>query len=213
MNYKKHYDALIGKSKNRKLEGYFEKHHIIPKCLDGNDEVNNIAILTAREHFIAHLLLTKIYPSNMKLVKAVAIMCIGQSERKLTNRLYGRIRELFSQAQSESQSGRKNSQYGTIWIYNPKTKEHKKIKNKFDIEENWVFGRYKKPKPPKPPTQSQIKKINLITQYNEYYKIYEKNGFKKFCEITEYKKSQANLVQIFKRYVKNFKPQNGKKRG
>ena len=38
---------------------YSEKHHILPRSLGGDDHPDNIVSLTAREHFIVHLLLTK----------------------------------------------------------------------------------------------------------------------------------------------------------
>ena len=68
MNYKKHYDLLIERSKTRVLEGYVEKHHIIPKCLGGTDDKGNLAILTPEEHFLAHQLLIKIYPNSPPLI-------------------------------------------------------------------------------------------------------------------------------------------------
>jgi hypothetical protein len=43
----------------RVLEGYFEEHHIIPTALDGPDTDENKVLLTAREHFLCHLLLTR----------------------------------------------------------------------------------------------------------------------------------------------------------
>lgn len=57
--YSTWYYNIINKSKNRLLNGYKEKHHIIPRCLGGKDTKDNLAILTAREHFIVHMLLCK----------------------------------------------------------------------------------------------------------------------------------------------------------
>jgi hypothetical protein len=37
----------------------YEKHHILPKSCGGSNEINNICILTYKEHYICHLLLTK----------------------------------------------------------------------------------------------------------------------------------------------------------
>lgn len=62
MNYKKIYDNLIEKRILNPPQEYFEKHHIIPKSLGGSNEQNNLVRLTYREHYIAHWLLTKIYP-------------------------------------------------------------------------------------------------------------------------------------------------------
>jgi hypothetical protein len=65
MNYQKIYDQLISKANDRILEGYSEKHHILPRSLGGSDDISNIIALTAREHFICHLLLAKIYGGRM----------------------------------------------------------------------------------------------------------------------------------------------------
>ena len=44
------------------VEGqYLEKHHIIPKSLGGTNDASNLVKFTARQHYIAHLLLYKIY--------------------------------------------------------------------------------------------------------------------------------------------------------
>lgn len=69
MNYKKIYDNLVLSRKDRLLkEGeYYEKHHIVPKCIDGITDQENLVTLTAREHYIAHWLLTKIYKDVWKL--------------------------------------------------------------------------------------------------------------------------------------------------
>lgn len=62
MDYQAIYEQLIQKAVNRERpEGYLERHHIKPKSLGGSNESSNIVPLTAREHFIAHLLLAKIY--------------------------------------------------------------------------------------------------------------------------------------------------------
>ena len=74
MNYQLHYDKLINRARNRKLEGYIEKHHIKPRCMGGDSSIWNIVSLTAEEHFIAHLLLVKIYPNHIGLITAVTLM-------------------------------------------------------------------------------------------------------------------------------------------
>lgn len=59
MNYLKHYIKLIRKAQRRELpeEIYVEKHHIFPKSCFGDNDY--IVKLTAKEHFVAHLLLWK----------------------------------------------------------------------------------------------------------------------------------------------------------
>lgn len=55
MNYSKIYDDLINRAIPRGLDkskviGYYEKHHILPKCLGGKDESENYVLLTFKEH-------------------------------------------------------------------------------------------------------------------------------------------------------------------
>ena len=68
--YTKWYYSIIQNSKKHSIDGYFELHHIVPKSffktvsqtgwLDGDpNHPDNLVKLTAREHFICHLLLTK----------------------------------------------------------------------------------------------------------------------------------------------------------
>ena len=48
---------------------YKERHHIIPKCIGGTNDEDNLIDLYAREHFIAHKLLA-IETNNSKLICA-----------------------------------------------------------------------------------------------------------------------------------------------
>lgn len=74
MNYKKHYDKLIEKHGHSiKPKFYCEKHHILPRCLGGDNSSKNLVYLSARAHYIAHLLLCKIY-DNPKLSYALWMM-------------------------------------------------------------------------------------------------------------------------------------------
>lgn len=38
MDYKRIHDNIIENSRNRKLEVYSEKHHIIPSCMGGSND-------------------------------------------------------------------------------------------------------------------------------------------------------------------------------
>ena len=81
MNYQKIYSQIIERAKNRHLEGYKEKHHILPKCLGGSNDKDNLVGLTAREHFLCHMLLCKIYPSNDKLLYSLWLMIVGKNRQ------------------------------------------------------------------------------------------------------------------------------------
>ena len=96
MNYEKHYNNIVERAKNRVLEGYVEKHHIIPRCMGGTNDQSNLVSLTAREHYVAHQLLVKMYPGNHKLVYAATMMTSGLYGRN--NRVYEWLRLRVSEA-------------------------------------------------------------------------------------------------------------------
>jgi hypothetical protein len=99
MNYQRVYNQIIERTQNRKLEGYKENHHIIPKCLGGTNEKENLIELTAREHFLCHRLLVEIYP-NKSLKYALWLMSIGKQQKykhKINSRLYEYLKKEYSQ--------------------------------------------------------------------------------------------------------------------
>lgn len=100
MNYSLHYTRLIERSRSRVLEGYKERHHIVPRCLGGSDDKSNIAVLTAEEHFVAHQLLVKMYPGNRDLVYATQLMTLHQTDRRVNNKLFGWLRKRMGEAMS-----------------------------------------------------------------------------------------------------------------
>lgn len=74
MDWSRHYDALMDRARGRDLSGYSERHHILPKCMGGNDAKENLVRLTAKEHFIAHKLLVRINPEVRGLWLALVAM-------------------------------------------------------------------------------------------------------------------------------------------
>ena len=68
MNYEKLYFAFIEKYRNQHFEQgeYTESHHIVPRHAGGDDSKDNLISLFPEEHWLAHLLLIKIYPKNKK---------------------------------------------------------------------------------------------------------------------------------------------------
>lgn len=107
MNYQKIYDCLITRSKFRTIDGYTERHHIIPKCMGGSDDPENIAILTAEEHYLAHLLLVKIYPNVDGLVMAAHKMTSNSpTQKRSKNKLYGWLKRRFAEAIGNQKRGK-----------------------------------------------------------------------------------------------------------
>ncbi len=139
MDYSKIYQQLILRAQNRVLEGYNESHHIVPKCMGGTDEPLNLVDLTPEEHFLAHMLLVKIYPAHKSLIYAVQKMCIptaGRPKRKM----YGWLKRRFSEYMSETRRGSGNTQYGMMWITDGSI--NKKIPKDEDIPSGWQKGRF-----------------------------------------------------------------------
>lgn len=98
MNYYKIYENLCSSRKERKSnKEYCEKHHIVPRCLGGDDSADNLVILTFREHFIAHWLLCKIYKNNAKI--NYAFFCMIRKcpfgDRVITSRMIDSIKRNY----------------------------------------------------------------------------------------------------------------------
>jgi len=64
--YTKWYFNIVTNASKRLSNGYVEKHHIIPKSLGGLVGKSNLVKLTAREHFICHMLLVKMTDGKSK---------------------------------------------------------------------------------------------------------------------------------------------------
>lgn len=114
------YKSIIENAKLKRIDGYTESHHILPLSLGGPDTAENLVELTAREHFICHWLLVKIYPTgeeHWKMLNALRIMRAESPTHKryktsITARVYENLKEEYSQLQSEKLKGSGNGMYG-----------------------------------------------------------------------------------------------------
>ena len=106
MNYSKIYNDLIYRAKNRIYDGFTESHHIIPRCMQGSNDIANIAELTPEEHFLAHQLLINIYPNEPKLVLAARYMCYDSNGKRINNKMFGWIRKKHAESMSKLNKGR-----------------------------------------------------------------------------------------------------------
>lgn len=145
MNYNKIYSSIIEKAKNEVKTGYCERHHIIPKSLGGSDDNTNLVLLSAKEHFVCHYLLLKMQIKDSieykKMLKAFFMMQTNSKnqQRFLNSRLYEKYRKEFAIIMSESQTGKKNSQYGKHWYTN--IDDGKSISCFKKPSERWILGR------------------------------------------------------------------------
>lgn len=134
--YSKYYINLIESRRNVSIDGYRERHHIIPKSLGGTNSKDNIINLTAREHFIAHLLLVKATKNTSHYSKmAFALTRLVHGNKKnytLNSRTYQYIREINS---IESSIRSKKA-------WDSKSEfEKEKWKNKYKGENNPMYGK------------------------------------------------------------------------
>ena len=102
--YTRWYYSIIQKSHPK--TGYTESHHIIPKSLGGSDDYTNIVKLTAKEHFICHLLLVKmttgIHKSKMSQAAWMMVSASKWHERyKVTSKTYQILKEQMSIAKKD----------------------------------------------------------------------------------------------------------------
>ena len=70
---------IANSAKTKEELGYSEKHHILPTSMfpeykSFSKYPSNKAILTYRQHIIAHVLLMKVYPNDVKMVYALNMM-------------------------------------------------------------------------------------------------------------------------------------------
>jgi hypothetical protein len=97
MNYQRIYNTIIERSKQRTLLEYIEEHHVVPRCVGGTDDSYNLVMLTPEEHYLCHQLLVKIYPGNMKLVKAAMFMVASNKHQRRNNKTYGWLKKQYSE--------------------------------------------------------------------------------------------------------------------
>lgn len=96
------YNNIVQRAKTRSLSGYKERHHIIPRSLSGSNLKENLVYLTAKEHFVCHLLLTKMTSGKLreKMIYAVWNMANQennqQTRHKVCSRTYQYLRQQFS---------------------------------------------------------------------------------------------------------------------
>lgn len=149
MDYQKIYNQIIERAKNRNIEGYVEKHHVVPKCLGGEGKKENIVKLTAKEHFICHRLLCKMYPSHNGLSSALWLMINASRNYKRyvpSGRVYESLKKEYSQTQSKNMIGKKQSsetraKKSKTLMGIKKSKEHiKNISKAKTGEGNHMFG-------------------------------------------------------------------------
>jgi hypothetical protein len=95
---------------------YFESHHVIPKSLGGKFGRENQVLLTAREHFICHMLLCRMTARDSieraKMLHAFMLMKGSKSgqQRYINAAIYSKIKIEYAAHRSGVRRGQKLSE-------------------------------------------------------------------------------------------------------
>lgn len=217
MNYQKIYDSLINRAKNRQLNSYIEKHHIVPRCIGGDDSVDNLVALTPEEHYVAHQLLHRIYPNNFGLLNATLKMCQGRTN----NKLYGWIRRRYSQMRSKMMQGSGNTMHDKRWVSN----EHETILVDADVAVELIDSRkYISGKSAKRAVcghlvrkrcitcedlkgkRKQIRRAEGAALAKSLFEEFKNSDARSVCEFARLKNtSQPRLTMLWKKYIPEYK--------
>ena len=190
MDYQRIYNTIIERGKKRNLLEYAEEHHIVPRCLGGTDDANNLVNLTAEEHYVCHQLLVKIHPDNIGLVRAAMFMSAGHIVGpKRNNKTYGWLKRRFSDYMKgpnnpqklNPRSGDRHHYYGKgrppseEWL----TEEGREIlSNKMMGDKNPCSGL----KPWKHPRATDYTK-GIWSNADEIYKVWLHNDMPSYCRL------------------------------
>jgi len=103
--YTRIYYKIIDRAKCRVLPvgTYKEKHHIIPRSMGGNNCVDNLVELTAKEHFVCHKLLIKMTEGVSRGKMAFALVLMSG---KRNSTIYDSTRKILSEQISQLHSGK-----------------------------------------------------------------------------------------------------------
>lgn len=195
MNYRHVYMKIISNAKKQnRVKGqgeYYEEHHILPKSLFPlwkSRHNSHTVLLTAREHFFCHQLLTKIYPCR-ETVYALWKMINGNGE----------IRKVCSSKEYE-QIRKQRSSYVSLQMKGNKYGSHKN---------QWLRGKCGKDYPDwlrKKNSESHKNPSDIVRQhYSEGQKRY-------FAEHPMSEEQKNNISKALKEYYKNNKISDEKRR-
>ena len=194
MNYLRVYCNLIRNTENRvPPEGCVERHHTFPKGIFGDND--RIVVLTPREHYIAHLLLEKIYIKRYGVgderTKKMTLACLMMRNRseKYNSHLYEQVRKRHSENMKEKMKGEGNPSYGVPCSEERKQKIREKhlgrkasqeTKNKMSItRKGRKFRSY----------------IKNGKRFGNYLKIYDLQFREMFIEIVKTSHTKTEIVK------------------
>jgi hypothetical protein len=206
--YTNTYNSIVNRASQRILDGYTETHHIIPRSLGGPDTPDNLVVLTPREHFLCHWLLTKMVKGKRKqwsMINALGFMMWAENDNqeryKVNARLYEQLKQKHSDMKSWAMTGERNPQYGKKWSEErkqafkkirakqaPMSEEAKEKIRQSRLGKTWDDD-YKK-------RMSDIKKVQNAGENNPMYgKTHSDETRRKISEAAKGRKFSADTIE------------------
>ena len=146
---------------------YHERHHIIPRCMNGTDDDDNLIDLYAREHYEAHRLLALENPDNEQLMFAWWIMSTKSSTTygryELTAEEYEEAKKMLSKAQSKA----KKEQFANKENHPMFGKSHSEESKKKMSEAKKGKPSPKKGQPVSEDKKERLKQMKLGTKWSQ----------------------------------------------
>lgn len=188
MNYKKIYFQIIKNRINNPLplDIYGEIHHIIPRSFGGCNHKANLVRLTAREHFIVHFLLYKMYKHRSKI--------LFPNSKKEAERYRKMAYALHLMLQLSSL---KASSYTKITgrTFEQLKKENQLLRSRFTQKQiNDMFQFYVANKITPKTIHIIQQRFNTDMEYHQFLTLFNQNGLK----LTEYEFYQRNKIPFEK---------------
>jgi hypothetical protein len=217
--------SIRSKVKKDITESIIERHHILPKSfkLGGEKDKANLVFLTAREHFNAHIFLSKMFSGiyHQKMCFALRRMAPKDNNKNLilSAEEYEYVKKVSGEATSEANKGhenyminqtdeaRKNISTGMKEMLSEMSKEElaERTKNSFSSPESWTDERKQK-------ISDALTGIIRDEEFKDALRknyvfispsgeVFEHRGLKVGCEIHKlHHRSVQNVITIGRKY-------------
>jgi hypothetical protein len=94
LHVNRYFDFIKSRPKRNRIKNTTENHHIIPRSCGGNNDFDNLIHLTYREHYIAHLMLSRCEYINPKHKRFMATAFFKMTNNRSEN-LYMKSSKLY----------------------------------------------------------------------------------------------------------------------
>lgn len=191
--------------------------------MGGTDDENNLVNLTAREHYIAHLLLVKVTEQNgdetahSKMLYAFNCMkwgrCDGERSFKFNSRLYQKVKKHYSELRRAMMKTSHNPSFGKKWVMNRQLQKCKCVDSSYVLEDGWEYGRcffnpdvLKKRELAK--QKIKERQEQRIQKWREMYLFFVKhnNDFNLMAKTFNYVYTRNNFMNACKKFLPEYIP-------